>query len=158
MDSAFFLIKRGVRALRQRKIRPEKLLIVPSIFLLWSVHDVITQIPIHTLTILLFVGSFIAGFIFLWSINHFEGKNAAYDSYTKTLTLPGNPKILILILIAFSVKYLFSVQLSLHPDIITEKNFSFFFVLVSGLIDGAFWGNIAPILYLLFKQGKSNNQ
>ena len=69
-----FLIKRGVGALQQRKVSLAKLLVIPSLFLIWGVHDSITKIPIETLTILLFFLSFIVGFVLLLSINHFYGK------------------------------------------------------------------------------------
>jgi len=148
-----FLIRVGISTLKQRKISTTRLILIPSLFLVWGIYSFTIKIPINLSTILLFIGFFIFGFILLFLIKNFEKNKATYDSHTKILTLPGERKTLILILVAFITKYVLSVLL--HTHFSAWENFIIFFTSMQGLLSGSFWGNIAPVLLLVLKERKN---
>lgn len=148
----FFLVQRGIKALRQREVSLNRLLIVPTFFLAWGLNDLLTKITISATTFTLFSGAFIISATLLYFVNKSTRRYIVYNKETGMLALPGQPITLILILIAFLTKYLLSVILTLRPEITMHHNFGLYFATVSGLIDGTFWGNIAPALSQVFKQ------
>ena len=138
-----FIVSRGVSALRPRTLPPIRALIVPVVFLFWGLSGLIGARGL---------GLDVALFVFAFALGLFGG--GALASLTPTpqwfpetgrMAMPGSPVPLVMILVAFVVKYVGAVALSIEVDPAAQAQIAHAMTLVGGAFAGLFWGRILTL-------------
>jgi len=66
---------------------------------------------------------------------------------TDLIIRPGTPLTLIFIIVAFATKFALIFFLNVEPDLKYAFNFNLMFGLLSGIIDGVFWGGTLNLYF-----------
>ncbi|WP_339715320.1 DUF6622 family protein [uncultured Sneathiella sp.] len=144
-----FLVLSGITALRPRKARPARTLLLPVLFFVWGLYAIFLKLPGWPIALGVFVVGLALGFGVGWLLAS-RYPAATYDHEAKRILRPGTPLTLILIMIAFITKYVLSVVIATNPQLSAAIGFSVFYGITSGLISGAFWGIMALQLLQAF--------
>jgi hypothetical protein len=135
-----FLVYRGIVALQPRISAPQRLLIMPLVFLIWGLTGLFGQaaanLPIAVATFVLGIGAG-AG---TGRVVAMMRPAPVFDPATRLLHLPGSPAPLILAVVGFTAKYLTSVAMALNPELRAQTFFNAFLGLEGGVLAGIFWG------------------
>lgn len=133
-----FLISRGLKARKPATVALEKLAIIPAIFLLWDIYDLLV---FRTLT--LATGS-------LWLMGLLSGAAMGYILSKRTVvTRAAAPRsiyreadysALPFMMLAFAVKYVLGVMSAIAPDVLQRPGVSAFAIITGGLFAGVFVG------------------
>lgn len=133
-----FLISRGLKARKPATVALEKLAIIPAIFLLWDIYDLLV---FRTLT--LTTGS-------LWLVGLLSGAAMGYILSKRTVvTRVAAPRsiyreadysALPFMMLAFAVKYVLGVMSAIAPDVLQRPGVSAFAIITGGLFAGVFVG------------------
>ncbi|MBD1577429.1 MULTISPECIES: DUF6622 family protein [Vibrio] len=150
-----YLVRRGITSLKPREVSVRRLLIIPMIFFIWGVYEIITTLTLTSLTLTLVIGSFTLGVLGLLFVNRRFINQAKYNPDTMMVILPGQPISLLLILFAFISHYVFSVFVAVDPQIVKSASFVVIFCVLSGFSIGAFWGNTLRNLHVAITARKS---
>jgi hypothetical protein len=144
---AAFLLYRGVKALQPREMTWPRMLLLPVLFLVWGLYDIVTQLHLPALALAAFAGALVLGASLGWLI-------AMQQEPARRVGLliyrPGTPVTLILIVIAFLSKYALSVAVAYHPDLAANAHYNLLYGALSGATDGIFWGGTLCQLYQVF--------
>lgn len=144
-----FLIARGINALNDREMDVKRLFLLPLIFLFWAGSSVINELAFLRYGLVsMLVGLCIGGSVgwLLWR----TGPRLKFKEGTDLIIRPGTPLTLIFILIAFVTKFTLIFFLNVEPALKYSFDFQLIFGLLSGIIDGVFWGGTLN-LYLTSK-------
>jgi hypothetical protein len=132
------LLALGLSQLRQRRVAPLRLLILPAVLLglgLWSMSGAFVKLPLVALAWLLALA---AGGALGWQLPRPAAARWLADE--RRLLLPGSVLPLIVILTIFSLRYGSSVALALHPewraDAAVQLPLALLFGAISGLLLG----------------------
>jgi len=136
-----FLVLSGFKALRPRKMTPERMFILPIIFFIWALYGIATELTIWPTGLGAFAVALIVGIGGGWA-NALRLPAATFDARTCRVIRPGSATILVLVLVGFFAKYILSVVLVRYPHLGAQQGFATLFGGVSGLVDGAFWGGV----------------
>lgn len=134
-----FLLIRGCAALSEQKISIRRLFILPLIFLAWGIWSVNQEFNSNLLSLTGMIAGLAIGIPGGW----IPGKNQPRlkrKPGTEMIIRAGTPLMLMLIIIAFGTKYGLMVWLFLHPEMHYSAPFGFLFGLITGTVDGLFWG------------------
>jgi hypothetical protein len=134
-----FLVYRGLVAMRPREVSPSRSLIVPLIFFVWGGAGLLSRSDGLALNVALFVCALLIGLAIgraLVSLSPAPRLSRA----TGLLAMPGSPVTLILVCVAFAVKYVGSVALALTPQAAAHAELSSLMAAAGGLFAGLFWG------------------
>ncbi len=148
-----FLVSRGVKALKPRKISPQRMLMLPLIFFVWAIYSIFVELKEWHFAFIAFTLCLILGIVF-GSLLAQQQPRAWLDNSTKLIYRPGSPLPLILVCISFLLKYMLSVILAHRPDYASTPSFCTLYGAVSGIVDGIFWG----ATLLQFKQAFMRKQ
>jgi len=133
----FILIYKGIKALKPNIMKLKKLLIMPVVFLIMTLHKINT--PYYYILFLL------CGLIIGWLL--YKNIKIRADKTNHLIALPGSSLPLILILIAFSKGYYFGYESSVHPEYLTQHWFILLSLITSGFFSGIFIGRAAVFLF-----------
>lgn len=134
-----FLLIRGCVTLSEREISIRRLFILPLIFLAWGIWSVNQEFNSNLLSLTGMIAGLAIGIPGGW----IPGKNQPRlkrKAGTGMIIRAGTPLTLMLIIIAFGTKYGLMVWLFLHPEMHYSAPFGFLFGLITGTVDGLFWG------------------
>ncbi|WP_312079552.1 hypothetical protein [Leclercia sp.] len=133
-----FLINRGLKARKPATVALEKLAIIPAIFLLWDIYDLLV---FRTLT--LATGS-------LWLVGLLSGAAMGYILSKRTVVSrvaaprsiyrEADYSALPFMMLAFAVKYVLGVMSAIAPDVLQRPGVSAFAIITGGLFAGVFVG------------------
>ena len=133
-----FLINRGLKARKPATVALEKLAIIPAIFLLWDIYDLLV---FRTLT--LATGS-------LWLVGLLSGAAMGYILSKRTVVSrvaaprsiyrEADYSALPFMMLAFAVKYVLGVMSAIAPDVLQRPGVSAFAIITGGLFAGIFVG------------------
>ncbi|MCX7124287.1 MAG: hypothetical protein NTU49_00745 [Gammaproteobacteria bacterium] len=117
----YFLIVMGVKALKTQVVSIKRLIILPLVFIVLSVHTIITAFQLNTSSISIWLGSFIVGALigFILVYRH----KILVDHEHWLVQLPGTWITLILILLIFASKYYFSYEMDANPALVKQMGF-----------------------------------
>ena len=134
-----FVVSRGVNALRPRELAPSRVILVPAIFLVWGLSGLIGGAGGFVLPLGLFVVAMAAGL--------FVGRGLAQLSPAPhiipgngRLAMPGSPIPLVMIVLAFAIKYVGAVALAVIDEPLLHGQIAWLMTVVGGLFAGMFWG------------------
>jgi len=148
----FYLIKLGIGASKTSVVPLKKLVILPLIFTVLSIHTMIVSFQVTAAVVEVWFASILLGTFFGYVLV----RNYVFrvDKKKYLIELPGNWITLILVLAIFVSKYYFGYAMSMDPTVVHNTHFEFIMLSVSGIITGLFIGRL--ICYLNeFRVGKS---
>ncbi len=133
-----FLISRGIKARRPATVALEKLAIIPAIFLLWDIYDLLVFRKLTLAT-----GS-------LWLVGLLSGAAMGYILIKRTAVAraaaprsiyrEADYSALPFMMLAFAVKYVLGVMNAIAPDVLLRPGVSAFAIITGGLFAGVFVG------------------
>ncbi|QDK17618.1 hypothetical protein [Leclercia adecarboxylata] len=133
-----FLISRGIKARRPATVALEKLAIIPAIFLLWDIYDLLVFRKLTLAT-----GS-------LWLVGLLSGAAMGYILIKRTAVAravaprsiyrEADYSALPFMMLAFAVKYVLGVMSAIAPDVLLRPGVSAFAIITGGLFAGIFVG------------------
>ena len=133
-----FLISRGLNARKPATVALEKLAIIPAIFLLWDIYDLLVFRKLTLAT-----GS-------LWLVGLLSGAAIGYILIQRaTVTRAAAPRsiyraadysALPFMLLAFAVKYVLGVMTAIAPEVLLRPAVSALVIITGGLFAGVFVG------------------
>lgn len=134
-----FLIMRGYAALSEREMNVSQLFILPLLFLVWGIWGLKEEFNFNIVSLTGMSIGLAFGILAGWKLweNQPRLKN---KPHSEKIIRAGTPLTLIFIIIAFGSKYCLLVWLSLHPAMHHTVPFSALFGVITGLVDGLFWG------------------
>jgi hypothetical protein len=143
----------AVAATRRRAadVNPLKLALVPALFGIWGLHDLVRLDGVDPATIGLWLLALAAGATLgMWLLRH------ALVSVDRTLGIihrPGDGTVLPLILLAFGIKYGLGVIGAMTPALLQNTGFWVLEVVASGGFTGIFLGKYVVYLRAYFTDG-----
>lgn len=143
-----FLLLRGLKARKPAIVSLEKLAIIPLIFLLWDIYDLVER---HQLTVIS---------LSMWCIGLALGACIGYklinparieaSSQPRCISRPADYSVLPLMMIAFVTKYILGVIASISPDTLQQPNWIALATVSGGLFAGIFVGKFIHYLRCYF--------
>jgi hypothetical protein len=144
-----YLLLRGISALKPREMPWSRALIMPTIFFVWALYGICTELTDWAAALAAFVIALAIGSAGGW-IHAGRFPAARFEPATGLLWRPGSATTLVLVLLGFFSKYALSVELAMHPSLGADAGFAMLFGGASGLVDGAFWGTMAKQFWQAF--------
>jgi len=133
----FFLIYKGIKALKPNVMKLKKLLILPVVFFILSLHRVSN--PYYYILFL------ICGLLVGWLL--YKNIKIKADKTNNLIALPGSALPIVLILIAFAKGYYFGYESAVHPEYLKQHWFILLSLITSGFFSGIFIGRASVFLY-----------
>jgi hypothetical protein len=144
-----YLVYRGICLLSPTSISPKRILLMPSIFLLWGIYGMFNKLAMPWTALFIFAIALIVGLLLGKTVMAMQ-QPAIFDSATGMVQRPGSVVPIIIILLNFGCLYSLNVYAAYHPDSLRELNFTAIYSVTSGLADGFFWGMSLAILMKAF--------
>jgi teichoic acid transport system permease protein len=149
-----YIVIVGTKLLKPTTASWQKLIIMPTIFLAWSLYSLYNKynfaFHVFGCWLIMFAISIVLGWRFL-------SKHISVDKTTQLIHRPGSWIPLVFALSFFIVKYTLGVTYALHP----EMRFHIFFWMidatVSGLISGTFWGRFLHVIQCYRRNTQNTN-
>lgn len=133
-----FLLVRGVKARRPATVTLDKLIVVPAIFLLWNLYD---MLMIHTGTPGNWV-MWIAGLLVGAAIGYqfIDEKRIQPGDAPRSLRRPADHTVLPMMMLAFITQYVLGVLRAISPETMQQPGYRAFAIVAGGLFAGTFIG------------------
>ncbi|MDC9620817.1 hypothetical protein PSI22_04030 [Xenorhabdus sp. XENO-7] len=134
-----FLIIRGIKALSNREMSIGRIFLLPTVFLVWGIHSVLTETYFSNLSLVMMGIGLIFGTTIGWILWRSQPR-LRKKTNSNLIIRPGTPLTLIVIMITFVSKFIMTALLSIYPILLHSLHYNLLFGLLSGLLDGIFWG------------------
>lgn len=133
-----FLISRGIKARKPAIVTLEKLAIIPAIFLVWDIYDLVVFRKLTVASCALWVAGLLAGA----ALGYLLIKQAAVTrtAQPRSLYRQADYSALPLMMLAFAVKYLLGVMTAVSPATLQQPGMSAFAIISGGVFAGVFVG------------------
>ena len=133
-----FLISRGLKARRPATVTLERLAIIPGIFLIWDIYDLIVYRTLTPGTVALWTAGILAGA----ALGYFLIKQAAITraEAPRSLHRQADYTALPFMMLAFAVKYVLGVMSAIAPQTLQQPAISALAIVSGGLFAGVFIG------------------
>lgn len=133
-----FLINRGLKARKPATVALEKLAIIPGIFLLWDIYDLLVFRKLTLATGSLWLVGLLSGAAmgYILSKRTVVSRVAAPRSIYREADYSALP----FMMLAFAVKYVLGVMSAIAPDVLQRPGVSAFAIITGGLFAGVFVG------------------
>jgi hypothetical protein len=139
----------GVKSLKTSIIHIRKLFIIPLVFGYLSLHTLLSSFNLDSFVIFIYIISVLVGIglgVLLLKLS-----KITVDAKHKLIKVPGSWVTLFLILIIFACKYFVGHEIATDPQMLSNKPFEIFLLVVSGVTSGIFIGRL---IYGVFKMIK----
>ncbi len=134
-----YLLIRGVKATKDSEVSIQKMLIVPSVFILWGIEKIITHFTYLNEAFLLYFMFLMVGAVIGYYLYR---KYRPIYSLEGVFYRKGSYLSMCIFLINFGVKYTLNVVMSIHPELIHNLDFTFIYGAACGISVGLFVGGI----------------
>lgn len=136
-----YLIFRGVKALRPGETTLIKVAIIPVVFTIWSLLELVRLYGLAVGAIAIWVAGLAIGV----AIGYFMLRKAAItvDRTTGVIHRPADYSLLPLVILIFAVKYTFGAIAAISPELLMDPGFRIADLGLSGLFTGTFIGKFA---------------
>lgn len=133
-----FLIARGIKARKPATVTLEKLAIIPAIFLIWDIYDLVMHRHITVANCALWVAGILVGA----ALGYLLIKQVATTRATEPRSIhrQADYSALPFMMLAFLVKYVLGVMTAISPERLQQPTISAFAILSGGLFAGVFIG------------------
>ena len=135
-----YLVRLGFLATQPRIIPVKNLLLLPTLFVLFSLFNLYSTVQVTALHLLVWLGALCLGCLLGW-LQYAALKIKAIKDEAK-LYIPGTWTLLFIILIIFSIKYYFNYESAIEPSALTNSS-SPWVLLLYGLFTGLFIGRMS---------------
>lgn len=139
----FYLLIAGIRSLSPSNVSLLRLIIVPFIFISWSLYSLSGRYSFVWLTVKLWLIALAFGAFFGWLLLR-RGIRINHDLYS--VHLPGSWYPLVLYMTFFALKYCIGVSYALSPELQLNQLFWMTDSMASGAIAGIFTGRLLYIV------------
>jgi hypothetical protein len=136
-----FLISRGLRAMKPGQVTLQKLAIIPVLFTVWSLWDLVHIYGVTTQSVLVWVVGLLLGIAAGWLL--VRRAAISVDPASGVIRHPADYTLLPLVLFTFAVKYTFGAISATSPDVLQQPTFLLADLGLSGLFSGIFVGKFA---------------
>ena len=136
-----FLISRGIKARRPATVTLERLAIIPAIFLIWDIYDLVVYRTLTPGTVALWTAGILAGA----ALGYFLIKQAVITraEAPRTLYRQADYTALPFMMLAFGVKYVLGVMSAVSPQTMQHPAMSALAIVSGGVFAGVFIGKFA---------------
>jgi len=141
----FYLIFISIKSVRGGIVSLKKLFVIPTIFLLMSIDELVTRLHALPLYVVIFIIGLILGSI-IGSVQY-KMLQIRVDRQHKLFEIAGSWFAAGLIIITFMVKYYVGYSFALNNNMSTE--FVCTLLLISSILTGTFIGRLIYVLYKL---------
>ena len=136
----FYLVSKGIKALKSHTVPYKKLFYLPILFACFSFYSLSTTV--YSLNLALFFYGIFLIFGMILGYLLVKRMTIQIDQEKNLFKLPGTPLTLILILSMFLLKYLSNYLIAVNPLIKTQALFNGFYFGISGLGTGLLLGRL----------------
>lgn len=134
-----FLLRRGFAALYDREMATGRLFFLPVLFLFWGAYGIITETALAGISLIMMASGLLAGILLGYRLWRSQPPLKNTDN-PGMIIRAGTPLTLVVIVIAFILKFILTSALYLQPGLRSTASFCLFFGCLTGLVDGVFWG------------------
>ena len=136
-----FLISRGIKARRPATVTLERLAIIPAIFLIWDIYDLVVYRTLTPGTVALWTAGILAGA----ALGYFLIKQAVITRAVapRSLYRQADYTALPFMMLAFGVKYVLGVMSAVSPQTMQQPAMSALAIVSGGAFAGVFLGKFA---------------
>ncbi|MCS2172961.1 hypothetical protein MUU46_22025 [Scandinavium sp. TWS1a] len=143
-----FLLIRGIKARQPATVTLERLAIIPLIFLVWDLYDLVLYRHLTLGVVMLWIAVLIMGAALgFWLI---KPERVSRGSAPRSLNRQADYSALPLMMLAFAIKYVFGVMVAVSPQTMQQPAMSAAAVVVGGLFAGSFIGKYSRYLQCYF--------
>lgn len=143
-----YLMIIGIKSLQDHKVLLYRLLIVPVIFVGWSIYSISVRYGLKPLFVSVWLLTFVIGIVLGWLLLY---RGIKVDKKTLTAHIPGSWFPLVCYVLFFSIKYFIGFTYALSPE---TKGMAIFWltdIVSSGILSGMFNGRIFHIMRQYWK-------
>lgn len=133
-----FLISRGIKARKPATVTLEKLAIIPALFLVWDLYDLLTYRDVTLATCMLWLAGLLSGAAMGYIL--IPRSAASRAAAPRALHRQPDYSALPFMMLAFAVKYVLGVMNAIAPAMLERPGVSAFVIVVGGLFAGVFVG------------------
>lgn len=143
-----FLLIRGFKARKPAIVSLEKLAMIPLIFLVWGIYDLLKHQQLTMSSLSMWCAGLVLGVLIGYKL-----VNPALITSTsepRSINRPADYSVLPLMMIAFVVKYILGVIASLSPETLQQPGGRVLALVSGGLFAGVFIGKFIHYLRCYF--------
>ncbi|MBC3252705.1 MAG: hypothetical protein ACQER3_20055 [Pseudomonadota bacterium] len=133
-----FLLLRGLKARKPATVSLEKLAIIPLVFLLWDIYDLVERHQLTVIALLMWCGGLALGAFIGYKLVNPARIEASGEP--RSISRPADYSVLPLMMIAFVTKYILGVIASISPDTLLQPGWRALAIVSGGLFAGIFVG------------------
>ena len=136
-----FLISRGIKARQPTTVTLERLAVIPAIFLIWDIYDLVVYRTLTPETVILWTAGILAGA----ALGYFLIKQAVITraEAPRSLYRQADYTALPFMMLAFGVKYVLGVMSAVSPQTMQQPAMSALAIVSGGVFAGVFIGKFA---------------
>lgn len=136
-----FLLSRGLKARQPATVTLERLAIIPGIFLVWDIYDLVVYRDLTLVTVVLWVAGIVVGA----ALGYVLIKRTVVTRTDKPRTLfrQADYTALPFMMLAFAVKYVLGVMNAISPQTLQQPAISALAIVSGGVFAGVFIGKFA---------------
>lgn len=143
-----FLLLRGLKARKPAIVSLEKLAIIPLIFLLWDIYDLVARHQLTVVALLMWcAGLALGAFVGYKLVNPVQ---IEVSSEPRCISRPADYSVLPLMMLAFITKYILGVIASISPVTLQQPSWLALAIVSGGLFAGIFVGKFIHYLRCYF--------
>ena len=148
------LLCRGIIALFDREMRPGRIFLLPVLFLIWGIYSVVHETYCPSLSLIMMLAGTLVGAVAGWMM--WWSQPPLRRSATPGLVVrSGTPLTLGIIIVAFSLKFILTSVPYLRPELGETRAFCIIFGLLTGFVDGIFWGGTLRLFVPWYRKRSS---
>ena len=133
-----FLISRGIRARKPATVALEKLAIVPALFLIWDIYDLLVFRTLTLATGSLWLAGLLSGAAMGYIL--IKGAIVSRAAAPRSIYRSADYSALPIMMLAFAVKYVLGAISAIAPETLQRPGASAFAIITGGLFAGVFVG------------------
>ena len=150
-----FLLYRGIRARTPATVTLEKLALIPAIFLVWDIYDLITYRDPTLITYIQWAIGILSGAIIGYIL--INPGRVSRSSAPRSIHRPADYSALPFMLLAFGVKYVLGVLNAISPDVLRQPAMSALAIITGGMFAGIFVGKFTRYVSVWLRLPAQNN-
>jgi membrane protein CcdC involved in cytochrome C biogenesis len=142
-----YILYAGIKASKTKVISIKKLLLIPMVFSVMSIHSFVNVFNIHCLSVTTWATAILIGMC----VGYYHTSRYKIEVNKKDLSLkiPGTWNTLIIVILIFCNKYYLHYSVAVNPSIVTQLWFTIFVLFVSGICSGFLNGRAIRYVCLL---------
>lgn len=150
-----FLLYRGIKARTPATVTLEKLALIPAIFLVWDIYDLITYRDPTLITYIQWAIGILSGAIIGYIL--INPGRLSRSSAPRSIHRPADYSALPFMLMAFGVKYVLGVLNAISPDVLRQPAMSALAIITGGMFAGIFVGKFTRYVSVWLRLPAQNN-